>query len=352
MIQKIKKIIALALYHLKLLAFFQWLRVRLFKRPCITILCYHRVVEQGALLSPQCIPPKAFDEQLLHFTSHYNVWTLDDVYDYLSGRIQLKNDAVVLTFDDGYEDNYSNAYPILSKHHLKACFFIASNPIIYRKSYWIDELSGLLEFAYTSKDVVEIPEFPKLQQTISTFVNSRPGFKKTVAKEIFMLVYALNEDDKMKALDALRDRYSRDPLSKVNEPALMSVSQVEELISVGHHIGAHTVSHPRLINLSGRELTHEIVEGIKRLRERFSEVHYFAYPFGKLTDIPVEKKELNLILKSNGIKLAVTTEDNVVASDDHLYLVPRKVISPQSVPQIQLKMELLAWKRKKAVSQN
>ena len=117
------------------------------------------------------------------------------------------------------------------------------------------------------------------------------------------------------------------------------------MIDRGHTIGAHTHTHPKLSNLDLDKVEVEITTGVERLRERFGEINHFAYPFGKMADIPADKAGLFNILQRCGFKSTVTTEDNVLNTDDHRFLVPRKVMSAQSVAQITLKLELMAWKK-------
>ncbi len=94
----------------------------------IPVLYYHSVmVEPGNELR---IPPVQFEEQMRYLAEKgYNVVSLDQLNKYFYEKGTLPEKPVVITFDDGYEDNYTNAYPILTKYGLTAAVFVVTNYI-------------------------------------------------------------------------------------------------------------------------------------------------------------------------------------------------------------------------------
>lgn len=76
------------------------------------------------------VTPENFRQQLTYLRD--NGFTTIDLYDLalaLANQIQLPPKPIILTFDDGYVDNYHNAFPILQQFGMKAVFFIITNPI-------------------------------------------------------------------------------------------------------------------------------------------------------------------------------------------------------------------------------
>jgi peptidoglycan/xylan/chitin deacetylase (PgdA/CDA1 family) len=341
----IKKTLASMLSACGLLGFSRWLRIRCFNKSSVIILCYHRVVPEGGLISPQCISSELFEHQILFFASKFDFITLDDITPYLAGASEYKGDVMAITFDDGYADNYTHAAPILDRYAAKGTFFIASEPVLDKKSYWIDELSVLLDALHGTTADIDLPAEKALALQISQFIIAPKELKKRLAKDIFLSVNAVSEVQKHLLLKVLREACKVVASIPHKTPALMSAPQIKELINNGHTIGAHTHTHPRLSNLELNEVESEIVTGVTRLREEFGEINHFAYPFGKMADIPADKTALFNILQHCGFQLTVTTEDDVVKNNDHRFLVPRKVMSAQSVAQIRLKLELMAWKK-------
>lgn len=340
-----KKALANILWFSGLLGFSRWLRIYCFNKSSITILCYHRIISEGGLISPQCISSELFENQMRFFASKFRLVTLDDVASHLEGKLEFEGDAMAFTFDDGYEDNYTNAAPILDRHNAKATFFIASEPVLDEKCYWIDELSVLLDALHESTVVIEAPALKDIALRVSQFILAPRNLRKVQAKDIFLAVNVLNEVHKNMLLAVLREACKTAGCVPKKTPALMNETQIKALIDGGHAIGAHTHTHPKLSNLELDKVEDEITTGVARLKERFGEIKHFAYPFGKMADIPADKAGLFNILQRCGFKSTVTTEDNVLNTDDHRFLVPRKVMSAQSVAQITLKLELMAWKK-------
>ena len=66
---------------------------------------------------------RTFDIEMKILKQFFNVITLDDVFDYLVNDKEPSKPSVVITFDDGYVDNFVYAYPILKKYKLKATIF-------------------------------------------------------------------------------------------------------------------------------------------------------------------------------------------------------------------------------------
>lgn len=91
----------------------------------VIVLNYHKIDNMNISLS---VRPEDFDKQMAYLkNNNYNVITADQMYDNLENGTELPENPVLLTFDDGYKDNYTNAYPILKKYGFTATFFIISS---------------------------------------------------------------------------------------------------------------------------------------------------------------------------------------------------------------------------------
>lgn len=115
--------IALAVF---LLTFTFWVR----DRYVVPIITYHNIspVKDRRLLNN--VTPSAFAWQMKYLKKHgYNVIAFDDLIDgTVRGRAFARN-AVVIQFDDGYEDNYTNAFPVLKQYHFEAMVFVVSDKL-------------------------------------------------------------------------------------------------------------------------------------------------------------------------------------------------------------------------------
>jgi peptidoglycan/xylan/chitin deacetylase (PgdA/CDA1 family) len=95
----------------------------------VPILMYHYISAspsaQDRIRYGLSVPPEMFDAQLkLLQDNGFTTITLRDLYNYLAIGAPLPDNPIVLTFDDGYVDNYTNAFPILQKYNMIGTFFV------------------------------------------------------------------------------------------------------------------------------------------------------------------------------------------------------------------------------------
>lgn len=90
----------------------------------VIVLNYHKIDYPHISLS---VPPEEFEAQMKYLVDHgYHSIAPEELYAFLEGKGELPDKPVLITFDDGYEDNYVNAYPVLKKYGLKATIFVVS----------------------------------------------------------------------------------------------------------------------------------------------------------------------------------------------------------------------------------
>jgi peptidoglycan/xylan/chitin deacetylase (PgdA/CDA1 family) len=112
----------------------------------VPILMYHHLEElSGEQASDPdyqqlFVAPQAFREQVAYLRDQgYNTITFAELVGAFKGEVSLPANPVVITFDDGWDDIYNVAYPILREHGLRATFFISTN--------WIEHLDGVVSWA-------------------------------------------------------------------------------------------------------------------------------------------------------------------------------------------------------------
>ena len=91
----------------------------------VLILNYHKIDNTFISLA---VRPDDFESQMRYLSENgYHTISPDELYDSLAGTGELPDNPVMITFDDGYEDNYTNAYPILKKYGFKATIFVVTS---------------------------------------------------------------------------------------------------------------------------------------------------------------------------------------------------------------------------------
>lgn len=93
----------------------------------VPILNYHKVDDFYHSLS---IPPEEFEEQMKYLSENgFTTITPDQLMAYLNHDRELPENPILITFDDGYSDNFTNAYPIMKKYGFTATIFLVTNKV-------------------------------------------------------------------------------------------------------------------------------------------------------------------------------------------------------------------------------
>jgi len=115
-----------------------------FSKVSIPVLMYHSIKDKPK--NEYELEIQKFKKQIKYLDNMgYTSLSIDDYYKIINGELRSPCKSVLITFDDGAIDNYTNAYPILKKYNLKATFFIVANWVNtenYMTSDQIKELSN------------------------------------------------------------------------------------------------------------------------------------------------------------------------------------------------------------------
>ncbi len=121
---KNKKIFIAAIFFLLCIACI----VKIINKREIPVLNYHEIDNANHI--SLALSTDEFNAQMKYLKDNgYNTITPDQLLDYLQYGKPLPENSVLITFDDGYQDNYTNAYPILKKYNLNATIFLISHYI-------------------------------------------------------------------------------------------------------------------------------------------------------------------------------------------------------------------------------
>lgn len=104
----------------------------------VPIIMYHHIGEPPPGADPirldLTVRTAEFAEQLDWLAKNgYETISLDDLLQSMAQRASLPRRPIILTFDDGYDDNYTIAYPMLKKHGFSATFFIITDVVGHRE---------------------------------------------------------------------------------------------------------------------------------------------------------------------------------------------------------------------------
>ncbi|MBX3443104.1 MAG: polysaccharide deacetylase family protein [Planctomyces sp.] len=241
----------------------------------LVVLNYHRIGDCRATpLDPGVFSATVdeFDRQLGWLKNHADVISLEDVDRALA---EPQRRSVLITFDDGYRDNFELAAPLLASHGLRAAFFITTGFLDERPLAWWDEISWLVKHAARRR----LPDRPDLFDRCA--LGWRPGEETDAIRSVLAAYKSLPAP----AADRLIDELAAATETARPSPGLidpwMTWDMVRELAAAGHAIAAHTVTHPLLGRCDLDRQAHEIRGSKARLEGQLgSPVLGFSYPVG------------------------------------------------------------------------
>lgn len=268
----------------------------------INVLMYHRVVNDSRNIYGISVSPRNFDLQMQFLKNHYHVLRFDEDWS------SVKEPAVVVTFDDGYEDNYRNALPILEKYEIPATFFVSTGNIGTGKLFWWDSLEGIFS---------SHPNFPIRM--------GERQFSKQEMSEVHAFLHDMLPDERDEIIDMALKKVGAFPDDIASRRSL-SVDELRRLSeSPFSTIGVHTVTHSSLIHMSLEKKRWEINESKARLEKILSrKIDIFSYPFGDYDD-----DTLSLLPELN-FKKACTVTGGLAFSDGGLRIPRNKVLDVDS----------------------
>lgn len=134
----------------------------------VPILMYHHIEinprPNDTVYAALFVSPTQLDQQLSYLSTHnYHVITLDELSNALDGKETLPPNPIILTFDDGYQSFYDNAYPLLKKYQMKAVQFVITQvedaPAYLSWNEIIEmDKSGLVEIAAHTRHHPNLPD--------------------------------------------------------------------------------------------------------------------------------------------------------------------------------------------------
>lgn len=329
-----KASLAYTAYHSGLLDQLASYRTGIKDHPRIIIVGYHRVVQNYDISSSLSIPSLLISSATLrhHFEliqKNFYCISLDEVLDIIAGRATLNRDAVVLTFDDGYQDFYDNALPLLQEYDLPATLFVPSSQIGLKTPLLHDQLYYLIiTSAARGISIIELIEKlhkPLLQQP-------EIDLQLTILRQIL----ANNRDDyygAMRALFEIPHNYLTILLSEIKDqlkivdsdfPAeyqLLCWPMIKEMANKGITIGAHTCNHTLLTEETMPVVEQEIIGSKWELEEYLKmPVRHFAYPDGRYNSAIIN------IVRNAGFESGCTVEDRPNTLQENPFQLKRKLL--------------------------
>ena len=228
------------------------------RNDCLRLLAYHRVWDE---------PPDtfAFDEELISVKSedfqrqmawaklNFEVLSFADLHACTQENRSWPRRALIVTFDDGYADNYTHAFPILKELNLPATIFVSTSYLSAPRLFWWDLIAYCIK--QTTLNEAHLPDVSPRPLSLKT-----PKARRTAINKILMWVKSVPDAVKNAFLDTLPSSTQVTLPADISSATQLNWNQVREMAANGIEFGGHSVTHPILSNIDAAQLNHEIAD--------------------------------------------------------------------------------------------
>lgn len=272
--------------------------MRHLQRKRVTILMYHRFSEKS---EPFKLRQKDFDRQLHYLSRKYSIISFNECVRVFQGsRDGLPPNPLIITIDDGYQDNYEYAYPILKKYNAPATIFLTTDFISHKAWLWANQLEYILKNSSTPHFTFPVSDTDRVFQ-VDTF----SGWHQTQLT-LFNYCRTLENQKKDSLLEGLALQLGVQVPYEVTDAFLpLTWNQIREMQSSSIGYGSHACTHPIMSRLSDNELAHELNVSKNEIEKNTdAKVDVFCYPNGQPDDI---SETVIDHVRLSGYSAAVTT---------------------------------------------
>ena len=300
----------------------------------VTIVMYHYVrdLEHSRFPAIKGLTVDRFRNQLEYVRTHFTPIALEDILEAASDpKRELPPNSVLLTFDDGYSDHFSNVFPLLDARGIKGCFFPPAQAILEHKVLDVNKI----QFVLAAK-----PNSGALLDQVFSFIDEYRSMHNLATKEAYLSAisrdhrYDTREVTRIKQLlqrelpEAVRceivrrlfeEHVSSDEVAFACE-LYMSTDQLACLHRNGMHIGSHGYSHLWLDGVSQGVQAFEVDRSLEFLHNlgAMKEDWTMCYPYGGFND------SLLQVIRSRKCRLGFTVEARIAdLNADNLLTLPR-----------------------------
>ena len=281
----------------------------------LTIVAYHYARELKHSRYPEIkgLTTAQFREQIAYIKKHYTVISGDDLLASLNLGEALPPQALLLTFDDGYIDHFTQVFPILDQENLSGCFFPPARCILENKVLDVNKIHFILASVPDKQILIDhifkcLNDYRSEHQLPDNnyFWNEFARPNRFDSREVVfikrILQRGLPESLREIIVDSLFCKYVSSNEAAFAKELYLSVEQIQCMRRNGMYIGSHSYSHSWLNSIDRPAQEQEIDRSLKFLRKIGTPLHSWimCYPYGAYND------SLLSVLSSRGCRVGLT----------------------------------------------
>jgi peptidoglycan/xylan/chitin deacetylase (PgdA/CDA1 family) len=223
---------------------------------------------------------------------------------------------VALTFDDGYRDNYTEAFPALRARGLPATVFVTANHLDTGAPFWWDRLADAIRAAPGGEHALDLGRGPEPVR-----LDGGPSRQRLIDR-VCARAKTIPHTEARSWLAALGAALGSEP---EEDRSVLTWEEAREMAAGGMEIGSHTLDHPVLSRLDPAEAERQVVLSRRAIEERVGRrVRFFAYPNGTPEDFtPVVERAV----REAGYEAALTTIEGRPGASSDPFKLERVAVS-------------------------
>jgi len=292
--------------------------------PSAAILMYHSVLpdpsRQADSLGGIVHSESAFRAQMELLAREYHPVSLDQTVKHIRDGEDFPKRSVVVTFDDGYADNFEVAMPILNQFAVPATFYVTVDCVENKRLPW----PSRLRFAFRRTKQISWNDSKTDSKTDS---NSKSWNLSSPLNREEAFLAACNSCCQLSG--AAQEEFVRriehelqTSLPAESGSLMMSYDQLQKLAGHGHIVGSHTMTHPNMAQLKEDDAQRELAESKQQLESRLgASIKHFSYPCPALS--PHWSERTVEQSRALGYETAVTTNSGLTRRGDRLLCLKR-----------------------------
>lgn len=226
-----------------------------------------------------------FEQHLKFYKSNFDIVTIDELNALSQSQKKLSSRYALITFDDGYIDNYQLAYPLLKEYQVPATFFIATDFIEKNMIPWWDEIAFLIQSS--SQEFLQLDNW---EAPISLTSKS----KGEHIKQVLQLIKLDSSKTMSEKIINLKEELNlKTGYLTPHKDLFMNWAMLNEMQDNGMSVGSQSCSHSIMSHLSIEQQQHEARHSKKILSEKMGkDITSFAYPVGGLSSFTEATEEI------------------------------------------------------------
>ena len=289
----------------------------------ISMYHYTRYIKNSRYPAIKGLEVKDFKRQLDFFEENFNIITMEEVTEaVLKGR-KLPEKALLLTFDDGYIDNYTVALPLLAERGLQGSFFVPAKPLDKGGLLEVNKIHFTLAKGDEKNIVRDILDYSlKIKEKLREKLNIAD---RDISEELYkryavsngrdtvdtsfikkMLQEVLPAENRTEIIDILFDKYVEVSEEVLANELYVNKTQLKVMKKLGMFIGLHGYEHNHLALLTEEEQKKDLEKSLSVMREFIDEDAWVMnYPYGSYNETTLR------LIKSRGAVLGLTTKRGI-----------------------------------------